>query len=69
MIAFAALASTLALACPQNLASGIDTPAATTQLITVDAKRKDQLRAVLRWLRPGSAPMIAIGSRAQLRSP
>ena len=38
MIAFAALASTLALACPQNLASGIDTPAAATQLVTVEAK-------------------------------
>jgi len=29
--------------------------------------RKDQLRAVLRWLRPGDAPVIAIGTRAQLR--
>lgn len=29
--------------------------------------RKDQLRSVLRWLRPGAAPVIAIGSRAQLR--
>ena len=172
MLAFAALASTLALACPQNLASGIDTPATTTRLVTVEAKvlrttyaelrtwkkvrgcwvaaagpytarlgenglsannsfqhvrcgtrppfggaseemwqqpkpysylavieynlrpvvpgkgsgmflhaqtggptigcvslRKAELRAVLRWLRPGAAPMIAIGSRAQLRSP
>ena len=30
--------------------------------------RKDQLRAVLRWLRPADAPVIAIGLRAQLRS-
>jgi L,D-peptidoglycan transpeptidase YkuD (ErfK/YbiS/YcfS/YnhG family) len=30
--------------------------------------RKDQLRAVLRWLRPADAPVIAIGTRAQLRS-
>jgi L,D-peptidoglycan transpeptidase YkuD (ErfK/YbiS/YcfS/YnhG family) len=30
--------------------------------------RKDQLRAVLRWLRPSDAPVIAIGTRAQLRS-
>ena len=29
--------------------------------------RKDQLRAVLRWLRPGAAPVIAIGTRARLR--
>jgi L,D-peptidoglycan transpeptidase YkuD (ErfK/YbiS/YcfS/YnhG family) len=29
--------------------------------------RKDQLRAVLRWLRPAAAPVIAIGTRAQLR--
>ena len=29
--------------------------------------RKDQLRAVLRWLRPGAAPVIAIGTRMQLR--
>ena len=29
--------------------------------------RKPELRAVLRWLRPGDAPVIAIGTRAQLR--
>ena len=29
--------------------------------------RKDQLRPVLRWLRPGHAPVIAIGTSAQLR--
>ena len=29
--------------------------------------RKDQLRAVLRWLRPGDAPVITIGTSAQLR--
>lgn len=29
--------------------------------------RKDQLRAVLRWLRPDDAPVIAIGTRSQLR--
>ena len=29
--------------------------------------RKDQLRAVLRWLRPADAPVIAIGTRRQLR--
>ncbi len=29
--------------------------------------RRDQLAAVLRWLRPGAVPVIAIGSRAQLR--
>ena len=38
MIAFAALASTLALACPQNLASGLDAPATARQLVTVEAK-------------------------------
>jgi L,D-peptidoglycan transpeptidase YkuD (ErfK/YbiS/YcfS/YnhG family) len=30
--------------------------------------RKEELRAVLRWLRPGDAPVIAIGTRRQLRS-
>ena len=29
--------------------------------------RKDQLRAVLRWLRPSDAPVIAIGTSRQLR--
>jgi L,D-peptidoglycan transpeptidase YkuD (ErfK/YbiS/YcfS/YnhG family) len=29
--------------------------------------RKDQLRAVLRWLRPADAPVIAIGTRRHLR--
>ncbi|HUQ21939.1 MAG TPA: L,D-transpeptidase family protein, partial [Gaiellaceae bacterium] len=29
--------------------------------------RKADLRAVLRWLRPGAAPLIAIGTSAQLR--
>ena len=28
---------------------------------------KAQLRAVLRWLQPGDAPVIAIGTRSQLR--
>jgi L,D-peptidoglycan transpeptidase YkuD (ErfK/YbiS/YcfS/YnhG family) len=30
--------------------------------------QKEQLRAVLRWLRPDAAPMIAIGTTARLRS-
>jgi L,D-peptidoglycan transpeptidase YkuD (ErfK/YbiS/YcfS/YnhG family) len=30
--------------------------------------RKEELRRVLRWLRPGAAPVIAIGTAAQLRS-
>jgi L,D-peptidoglycan transpeptidase YkuD (ErfK/YbiS/YcfS/YnhG family) len=30
--------------------------------------RKAELRDVLRWLRPGAAPVIAIGTNAQLRS-
>jgi L,D-peptidoglycan transpeptidase YkuD (ErfK/YbiS/YcfS/YnhG family) len=29
--------------------------------------RKEELRAVLRWLRPSARPVIAIGTRAQLR--
>ena len=29
--------------------------------------RRDELRAVLRWLRPGARPMIAIGTSGQLR--
>jgi L,D-peptidoglycan transpeptidase YkuD (ErfK/YbiS/YcfS/YnhG family) len=30
--------------------------------------RKDQLRSVLRWLRPDAAPVIAIGTAKQLRA-
>jgi len=30
--------------------------------------QKEQLRAVLQWLRPDAAPVIAIGTTAQLRS-
>ena len=30
--------------------------------------RKEQLRGVLRWLRPGDAPVIAIGTSKQLRN-
>jgi L,D-peptidoglycan transpeptidase YkuD (ErfK/YbiS/YcfS/YnhG family) len=29
--------------------------------------RKEELRAVLRWLRPADRPAIAIGTRRQLR--
>jgi len=29
--------------------------------------RRDQLAAVLRWLRPAAKPVIAIGTSAQLR--
>lgn len=48
MIAFAALASTLALACPQNLAVSVETPATARQLVTVEAKTMRTTYAELR---------------------
>jgi L,D-peptidoglycan transpeptidase YkuD (ErfK/YbiS/YcfS/YnhG family) len=30
--------------------------------------RRERLRQVLRWLRPGGSPHIAIGTRAELRA-
>ncbi len=53
MLTFAALASTLAIACPQNLANGLDnTPATAKQLITVEATVARTTYAELRtWKR------------------
>ena len=52
MLALAVLASTFAAACPQNLASGLETPATARQLVTVEAKVARTTHAVLRtWRR------------------
>lgn len=48
MIAFAALASTLALACPQNLAASAETPTTARQLVTVEATTMRTTYAELR---------------------
>jgi L,D-peptidoglycan transpeptidase YkuD (ErfK/YbiS/YcfS/YnhG family) len=62
----ATLASALALACPSNLANGLDAPAAATQLMTVEAKKLRTTYAELRtwrkvrgcW-RPAAGPFTA----------
>jgi L,D-peptidoglycan transpeptidase YkuD (ErfK/YbiS/YcfS/YnhG family) len=52
VLALAVLASTLAAACPANLANGLTTPAASSQLITVEAKVARTTYAELRtWRR------------------
>jgi L,D-peptidoglycan transpeptidase YkuD (ErfK/YbiS/YcfS/YnhG family) len=51
VIAFAALASTLALACPQNLAARVDAPTTARQLVTVEAKTMRTTYAELRTWR------------------
>ena len=51
MIAFAGLAATLALACPQNLAARVDAPATARQLVTVEAKTMQTTYAELRTWR------------------
>lgn len=51
MIAFAALASTLALACPQTLAASAEAPATARQLVTVEATTMRTTHAELRTWR------------------
>jgi len=53
VLALALLTSAAALACPQNLANGLDTPATARQLITVEAASAHTTYAELRtWRRP-----------------
>ena len=62
MLALAALASTLALACPQNLANGLETPVSAKQLVTVEAKVARTTFAELRtWRRSGRCWVAAAG--------
>jgi L,D-peptidoglycan transpeptidase YkuD (ErfK/YbiS/YcfS/YnhG family) len=62
VLALAVLASTLATACPQNLANGLETPASAKQLITVEAKVARTTYATLRtWRRVGSCWVAAAG--------
>jgi L,D-peptidoglycan transpeptidase YkuD (ErfK/YbiS/YcfS/YnhG family) len=51
VLALALLTSAVAAACPANVANGIDVPAGTKQLITVDAKRAKTTYAELRTWR------------------
>ena len=54
MLGFAALASTLVFACPQNLANELETPTSASQLVTVEAKVARTTYAELRtWRRSG----------------
>ncbi len=54
MLALALLTTSVALACPQNLASAIETPARARQLITVETRTARTTYAELRtWRRPG----------------
>ena len=62
MLALALLGSSLALACPQNLANAVETPAATRQLITVEAASMRTTYATLRtWRRAGGCWVAAAG--------
>lgn len=62
MLALALLASTVAAACPSNLASGIETPMTARQLITVEAKVARTTYATLRtWKRSGGCWVAVAG--------
>jgi L,D-peptidoglycan transpeptidase YkuD (ErfK/YbiS/YcfS/YnhG family) len=62
VLAAAVLASTLALACPENLANGLDTPASARQLVTVEAKVARTTNAELRpWRKRGACWVAAAG--------
>ena len=62
VLALAVLASTLAAACPQNLAAGIETPASARQLITVEAKLARTTFAELRtWRKVDGCWVAAAG--------
>jgi L,D-peptidoglycan transpeptidase YkuD (ErfK/YbiS/YcfS/YnhG family) len=55
VLALALLTSAIAAACPQNLANGLETPAAARQLLTVEAKVARTTYATFRtWRREGS---------------
>ena len=62
MLALAVLASTLAAACPANLANGIATPATARQLVTVEAKVARTTYAEVRtWRRVDGCWVAAAG--------
>ena len=62
MVLATLLAATTLAACPPTLASGLDVPAATTQLITVEAKMARTTYAELRtWRRVGGCWRSAAG--------
>jgi L,D-peptidoglycan transpeptidase YkuD (ErfK/YbiS/YcfS/YnhG family) len=61
VLALAALGSTLALACPQNLANGLETPATARQLVTVEAKVLRTTYAELRTWRRVRGCWVAVG--------
>ena len=62
MLALALLTSSIALACPQNLASEIQTRADARQLITVETQTGRTTYAELRtWRRPGHCWLPATG--------
>ncbi len=63
VLALAVLASTFAAACPQNLASGLETPATARQLVTVEAKVARTTYATLRtWRRVDGCWVAAAGA-------
>ena len=75
VLALAVLASTFAVACPADLANGLDTPASARQLVTVEAKVARTTYAELRtWRRvdgcwrPAAGPYTARLGRNGLSS-
>lgn len=62
MLALALIASTLAAACPANLANGLDAPAGAKQLVTVEAPVARTTYATLRtWKRSGACWVAVAG--------
>ena len=62
MLALPILLAATTAACPQNLASGIDTPASTKQLVTVEAKVARTTHATLQtWKRSGGCWVAVAG--------
>lgn len=65
MLALAVFASTLAAACPANLASNLETPPTARQLVTVEARVARTTYAELRtWKRSGACWVAAAGPYA-----
>lgn len=65
MLALAVFASTLAAACPANLASNLETPPTARQLVTVEARVARATYAELRtWKRSGACWVAAAGPYA-----
>ena len=62
MLALTLLVAAATAACPQNLASGLETPATARQLVTVEAKVAQTTYATLRtWRRHGRCWLAAAG--------